>query len=607
MGKFSQPRANNTYHETDYAPKKKKKKGRAAALITLCIAALALVAASVVGVWYFVLGGTDDGLIVSNVTVAGMNLGGMTKEQASVAIHRATDLTYTSENMVIELPDCTMEFTPAESGAQLDVDAVVEAAYSYGRTGTRAEQEQVRAQALTGEHPIALLPYLNLNLDLIRSRLEEYGSSFNSIYAPSSVTVEGEMPELDVTLDTFDPEAEGQKLIIELGNPGRNVDFENLYNMVLDAYSYNEFLVVCEMTAEEKIPDIIDLEALHEEYFAEPVNAAMDLETFEVTPETYGYGFDLEEALLLMEEAVYGDTIEIQMGYIVPEVLGEELSGMLFRDVLASYETDHTNDKNRNINLTLACASINGVVLEPGETFDYNTTLGKRTAENGYKAANAYSAGMTVKELGGGICQVSSTLYYCTLIADLEIISRSPHSYVSSYMPMGMDAAVSWGGPEFRFKNNTNYPIRIEAEVSGGKVRIKLIGTDEKDYYVKMEYEVTNTVYPTTETVEIPADNNPNNYKDGEVISTPYTGYTVKTYKLKYDKETDALISREFDRTSTYKYRNKQIASIIKKEEPTTPPTEATTPPATEAPAPTDPPAPAPTDPPASDGGVSEG
>ncbi|MBO5129070.1 MAG: VanW family protein [Oscillospiraceae bacterium] len=611
MGKFSQPRGNITHEPAVKSAPKKKKSGRAAVLICLCVLAIALLAGSIVGVWYFALGGADDGLILSNVTAAGINLGGMTREQASAALHQATDLTYTSENMVIELPDVTLELSPADTGAKLDVDAVIEEAFSYGRTGTKAEREQVKANALASKHPIALLPYLNLNMDFIRAQLEEYGSSFNSEYSPSSVTVDGEMPVLDASAEDFDPEAQGQTMTIELGTPGRNVDIEGIYNSVLDAYSYNEFLVVCEMTEEETTPEFIDLASLYEEYHFEPQDAAMDPETFDVTPEVYGYGFDLEEAQLLMEEAIYGDTIELQLNLIAPEVLSEELSGLLFRDVLASYETEHTNDKNRNNNLTLACASINNLVLQPGDTFDYNKALGKRTTENGYKAANAYSAGMTVKEIGGGICQVSSTLYYCTLIADLEIVSRSPHSYVSSYIPMGMDAAVSWGGPEFRFKNNTNYPIRIEAEVADGKVKIRLIGTDEKDYYIKMEYEVTSTVKPTTETVEIPADNNPENYKDGQVISTPYTGYTVKTYKLKYDKETDELISREFDRTSTYKYRNKQIASIVNKTpetEPTTPPaTEAPTPPATEAP--TTPPVetPAPTQPPITDSGISEG
>ncbi|MBQ7800795.1 MAG: VanW family protein [Oscillospiraceae bacterium] len=601
MGKFSHPREfseqSSAKNPVSSDPRPKGKKGRKIALISVCAAAVVLVIGIIAGVWYFMVG-VDDGLILNNVTAAGVNLGGMTQKEAKLALHQATDLTYTGENMVIQLPDTTLELSPADTGAKLDVDAVVEEAYNYGRTGTKAEREKLRAEAMTTAHPIALLPYLNLNLDYIRGQLDEYGAGYNSDFTPSSATMEGDMPELDASKETFDAEAPCQTLVIEMGTPGRYVDIDNLYNQVLDAYSFNTFQVVV-LENEEELPEAIDLMDLYDTYHSDPVDAAMDPETFDVTPEIYGYSFDLDAARTMLEEAEYGDILEIQMEYILPEVLGEELSGLLFRDVLASYETEHTKDENRNTNLRLACEAINGKVLQPGETFDYNETLGKRTAEKGYKAASAYSGGLTVQSIGGGICQVSSTLYYCTLVADLEIVSRTPHSFVSSYMPMGMDATVSWGGPEFRFKNSTNYPIRIEAEVSDGKVKVKLIGTDEKDYYIKMEYEVISSVSPTTEYVEIPADNNPNNYYEGQVIATAYKGYTVKTYKCRYDKETDELISRDFDRTSTYKHRNKQIATIVTATTPTTAPT-------TPEPTPTEAPV-TPTDPPVSDGGVSEG
>ena len=153
---------------------------------------------------------------------------------------------------------------------------------------------------------------------------------------------------------------------------------------------------------------------------------------------------------------------------------------------------------------------------------------------------------------------------------------------------MGMDATVSWGGPEFTFKNSTNYPIRIETWVADGYVHCKLVGTDEKPYYIEMEYEVLGSEAPETVYEEYAPDNS-EGYRDGEVIQSSYKGYTVRTYKLKYDKETKELISRDVDRVSKYKKRDKVIAKIIY---PTEPPTE---PP---APKPTDPPAtPTPTDP----------
>ena len=154
-------------------------------------------------------------------------------------------------------------------------------------------------------------------------------------------------------------------------------------------------------------------------------------------------------------------------------------------------------------------------------------------------------------------------------------MERTAHGYTVSYMPYGMDATVSWGSLDSKWKNNTDYPIRIEASVSGGQVHVKLIGTDTKDYYVKMTYETVEgptegeTVYQTFKW------NNKEGYKDGEVIQTAYTGRTVKSYRVKYSKETNEKISSSYEATSRYKSRDKIIARV---EPAPTEPTETTAP-----------------------------
>ena len=587
MGKFSQPRDEQPIkvppaskegattigaQKAAAASQPAQAKNRKIILISLCSVAAAVLISAIVGIWFLFGNPGDDGLILNNVMVSGINLGGMTRDQAADALHQATDHTYTAMDMMVELPDMTMVFSPADTGAKLDVEAVVEAAYDYGRTGSRAEREAIREAALTTTHHIPLLNYLNLNLEYIRGELNAYGESFNSTYTPSSVAFNGDAPILDASNEKFNKDAPCQVMTLTIGTPGRYIDIDALYNQVLDAYSFNKFQVTAQMGDEEKLPDPLDVEALYEAFRIDPSNAYLDVETTEIVSEVYGYDFDLEQALRLMEQAQYGDVIDISFRYLLPEVQGADLSKLLFRDVLGSCKTVHSGDSNRNTNLRLACEKINGLILSPGATFDYNTVVGERTTAAGFKPAAAYSGGQTVLELGGGICQVSSTLYYCTLIADLEIVARSPHSYVSSYMPiMGTDATVSWGGPDFTFKNNTNYPIRIEAKVADGYVQIQLIGTDEKDYYIEMECEIIGSESPETIYSDLQPDN-PDGYKDGDVIITAYKGYTVKTYKLKYDKETKELISREYDRTSRYKKRDKVVARI---EEPTEPPTEA--------------------------------
>ena len=585
---------------------RKKRSGSKARTRKILLVSILVVTALLIGaigacVMLFVNSNKDDGLILNNVTVAGVNIGGMTPEQASEAIHRATDMTFTVEPMVIHLPDTILELSPKDTGARLDVTAAVEAAYNYGRSGTAEENKKARADSLISNHTIALLPYLNLNLDYIRDTLDEYGESFNSDYEDSSWELEGESPELEG--DKFDEDAVPQTLILNPGKPGRYVDITKVYNAVLDAYSMNHFEVKADMDGDETTPEALDLEEIFEEICSEAVNASMDMESFEVTLEVYGYTFDLEKAKELLSQTEYGNSLGIPMEYIVPEVLSADLSEKLFRDELGYCETPHTNDANRNNNLKLACEAINGLVLMPGDTFDYNKVLGERTTEKGYKPAGALQAGTSTTEVGGGICQVSSTLYYSTLLADLEIVTRRSHSLVSSYITMGMDATVSWGGPEFRFKNNTNYPIRIEAEVSGGYVKVRLVGTDEKDYYVKMEYKVVEVFNPATVTEEYTAaEAAAKGYRDGQVKQEGVTGYTVYTYKCKYDKETNELISKDYEATSNYVKKDTIVISVLPEETepPTTPPTTPPTEPEPTDPAPTDPAPtdPAPTDPP---------
>ena len=567
--------------EPAYAPAKPKKnkkkspkaKNRKIVLISLCSVAATLLIGIIAALVYLFALDPNDGKILNNVSVAGINIGNMTKAEAKAAIHAATDGTFMHQDMVIHFPDADLHLTPGNTGASLDVDALVSDAYDYGRVGTEEEREQALAASMNAEHPIALLPYLTLNKDYIRQELDEYKKAFNSVYTDSTVELDGEMPILDGAQEGYTEDIQDRNLVIYTGTPGRYIDFDKVYTRILDAYSFNQFELTVRMDEAETIPEAIDLEALYNRYYSEVRDAVIDPETYEVTMEVYGYEFDLEAAQAMLDNAVYGDTITIPMILTAPEFFGGEYRDVYFRDILCEYKTEHTSNEDRNTNLTLACAAINGTVLAPGEEFDYNTVVGKRTAEKGYKAADVYSSGKTVKDIGGGVCQVSSTMYYCCLIADLEIVNRLPHSYVSTYMPMGMDATVSWGGPEFTFKNNTNYPIRIETWVADGYVHCKLVGTDEKDYYIEMEYEVTGVASAETVYEEFTEDNNPERYRDGQVIQTAYKGYWVNTYKNKYSKETGELISRDFDRQSVYKKRDKIIAKLV------------TAPPATEAPA----------------------
>ena len=574
----------------------------------------------IAGYWGYNQYLADDGLILSNVYAAGVNIGGKTPEEAKVLVERQTDLTYPYEDMVIRFPDQDLHLKPADTGIQLDIDKLMQDAYNYGRTGSRAEREAIRELAVSTDYTLDLGDYLVMDTDYIQSQIDAYVAAHTSEFAASSVTVEGERPALDA--EHYKAENPCQTLVIHTGNPGRQIDLTGLLEQVTAAYAANTFLVTVDTVPTEELPEAIDLEAIYAEHAAAAVDAAFTKDSkgnITVTNESYGYDFDLEAAIAALTAAGENQTLEIPFRYVQPKAFAKDLkaqlsnnsgsgnnAGGLYKDVLGSYKTSHTSDANRNTNLKLACKAINGVVLMPGERFDYNTTLGKRTEARGYKPAGAYSNGATVQEVGGGICQVSSTLYYCTLMADLQIDARRAHSYVSTYMPLGMDAAVSWGGPEFRFTNNTGYPLKIEAYVSGGYVHVKILGTDTKNYKVKMEYEVLSTTEPTTEYKKMTASEaKAAGYSDGQVIQTAYTGKQVKSYKCKYDLNTGKLLSRTYEATSSYKVRNKIVVKIVSSTSETTPkPTEAPTTKPTEAPttkpteAPTTAPTTQPTEPP---------
>lgn len=509
-----------------------------------------------------------DGRILNNVIVGGIDVGGMTRSEATAAVNQATGHTYTREDMVVVLPDSTLYLSPKDTGAKLNVKEIVEAAYQYGRVGTEAERSAAYQASATEKHIIGLLPYLELDREAIRQRLEDYSRSFASIYTPSSYRLEGEMPALDP--DHFDPDAPCQTLHITLGTPGLGVDVDKLYNDILDAYSFNRFRVEVTSVDADAVPEKPDVDAIYEELYIAPQNAAVNMQTFETIPCVYGYGFDLELARELVNGAKDGETVSIPMTYVLPEVTEENL---LFQDVLGSCDTPHSANEKRTANLELVCKILNGVVLNPGERFSYNEVVGERTKERGFQAAPAYSGTKLVDSIGGGVCQGSTTLYNACLLADMEILERVNHGFPVNYVPKGLDATVNWGGPDFAFRNTSNYPIQIHAEVSDGYVRMKILGTEERDYYVKMESQVTGVTEPTIEYQEYTSDSG---YEDGKVLQGGTTGYYVRSYKCKYSRETDELISREPETYSSYMMKPKIIVVIVdpKPTDPVAPPEE---------------------------------
>ena len=203
---------------------------------------------------------------------------------------------------------------------------------------------------------------------------------------------------------------------------------------------------------------------------------------FVLYPEVTGINFDIEEAKKILQEDKEEYTIKLTITN--PKVTMSKIGSEAFPEKLSEFSTryDATNI-DRTTNLELACKKLNDKVVLPGETFSYNNTLGERTAATGYKNAKVYMAGEVVDGIGGGICQISSTLYNAVLQSNMEIVERRNHQFVTSYVPAGRDATVAYGSIDFKFKNTRKYAIKIKATVSDGIATISIYGIKENDEY----------------------------------------------------------------------------------------------------------------------------
>ena len=208
--------------------------------------------------------------------------------------------------------------------------------------------------------------------------------------------------------------------------------------------------------------------------------------------EVVGCTFDVEEAKKLWEKGKPGEMVSVPITVLEPEVTAESLRSVLFRDCLGAQTTYFGGSTEARVNnINLAVSRINDVVLMPGEIFSYNQTVGQRTTEAGFQEAGAYLNGEVVQEIGGGICQVSSTLYCATLYAQLGLVSRDSHYFRVTYLDWGMDATVSWPEPDFKFKNTRDYPIKIVAYCDNNEraLTVEIWGTDVDGTYVEITYE----------------------------------------------------------------------------------------------------------------------
>ncbi len=545
----------------------KSKSGKVALIVVLVVAALLVLG---VGGLFAVNYLQDDGKIADNVYAAGVNLSGMTKEEAASALKEVA-ASYTTTDLVMQLgeADGTITAEAAKANAVLDATKAAEAAYAHGRESFF----RLNRGSSGEEYVVPATEYLTVDETYLRTLAADAAELSSDAAVETTVTAQKGTGE----------DQRVQALVITKGKAFRKFTQEDVYNALMDCYAKAQFTGGVFTYPYEQLKPL-DVDALFEQYCTEAVDAYYDVQTQSVVPEVVGYGFDKDTLQKQLDEAKEGEEFTVSLVEMLPEVTEENLQDQLFSDVLGEYDSPHTAIAARTNNLKLACEAIDGTVLMPGDEFSFNNVVGERTAAKGYQSATVYVSGESVPQLGGGVCQVASTIYYCALMADLQITDRAPHMYAVTYVPSGLDATVYWGSQDFKFKNNTQYPIRIDASVSGGYVHIKLVGTETRDYTVKLTYDVLATY--AWKTVEKTITDG--SHKNGEVITTPYTGYKVASYMHKYDKDGKEISTTQIA-VSNYSKRDKVVAVVATTPKPTEPtPTETTSPPSSSTEPPTE-------------------
>ena len=523
--------AKNSSAPKKTAPSKKGGKGGTIFLVAVLVILLACVTG-------FVLAGrsaASSGRIYPNVSAGGVDLGGLTVEEAAAKLDAAGGNPYAGKTVTVRFAGVPDELVVTSEEAGL-VDTSLSAAeriYEYGRgEGFISDTINYLTCLLRGS-TVDSYAVKAIDEAAVRAKVEETARGINTELMQNSLVVE----------DT--------RVTIIKGASGILVDTDKVYDLVAEAFASGAETV--DYLPETSDPKEIDLDDIWDMVHREPVNAEFD-ENFSVIPSEEGVVFDRERAENLLASAKTGDKVYINLYHVKPEITTEDLEATLYRDLLAGKSTVMTNIAVRSKNVELAAAEIDGLVLLPGEVFSFNGAVGQRTRDKGYGEAIAYVNGESVPQVGGGVCQMSSTIYYACLYADLEIVYRTCHLYISSYVPYGMDATVSWPSPDFKFRNSTEYPIKLHTWREGQTIFCEIWGTrtDFSYDHIDMQYAVSEWLDPKD---DFKADPSMAPGSAPVLKTTGSKGLICDTYKVKYDAD-GSVISRKWVDNSIYSPHN---------------------------------------------------
>ena len=518
------------------------------AAVLIIVLVLALAAAGAAGYGIYRAGLVDT--IYPGTSVQGVDLGGMTRRQAAERLLALGSEKYDGLTVTAQLPlDNRLTISAWDAHLTFRADQAADAAWLYGRGGGALADALTYYRALwlhTNDFTREEALEVTLDEDAVRSIVAAAARDIDEQLLVSGI----EYGENEIRIVkgasglTIDEEEVVSKFVAALlagdgsgftyesdPHTDESFDFQALYNELHTEKAEARLVYASDYGVKvERNPCIIanlnpspaaaenpegaDAPAAENEGSAAasalpPLPEGFDFngKPYGVTRSVVGVSFDAAAAQAAWDAASYGETVIIPLQIDRPEHTTEEIESSLFADVLSKNWTmvrlrlipDMIGEartsaagstKQRINNLRKACELLNGIELMPGDLFSYNLALGERTPEAGWQPAPAYANNEVRQEYGGGICQVSSTLYNAVLYANLMINSRDCHQFKVGYLPAGMDATVSWGAPDFRFINNKDYPIRIVAwyDEATQEVCVQIKGTDVEHQYVIIKF-----------------------------------------------------------------------------------------------------------------------
>lgn len=525
--------------------------------VTLFIVAGSLIGLSIYSVNAFI----KSDVIASNVTYNGVYIGDLKKEDALTLLKSKT---FNADLPVkVNYNDKSFEFAPNASGINYNLEAVVHYAYNKGRSGN----------------------FFSDLTSIIKSRFsfDDIPNSYNFDIDVFEQTINTLLVANGIDFNNFDIKVYENYASVKINSDLTTVDFDKLYSLTMEKIDLKEGRDIdLPITKIGKVTP----KMIYDKIYVEPKNASSKTENgvTTITPHTVGVIVNISDIEKALNEGKTSFTIPVIKKY--PEVRVENLSGELFSDVLGSFTSKYNASLiGRTQNVTLAAKKINGIILNSGDIFSYNKIVGPRTSATGFSTATVYTSNGLSEELGGGICQVSSTLYNAVLYADLKIVERKNHMYTVSYVRNGLDATVAYGLIDFRFMNNLKSPIKVVTSTGGGVLTVTLLGKKENNNKVEL-YTNTLESYPFTEKITQNPDLEPGTKK---VTQNGAYGYKINATKVVKDSSGN-IIRQEFLGTNVYKPLTKIIEEgpplpvtpepEVKEETPLieTPPTETTEP-----------------------------